>query len=147
MILIPSLSNSSLPHRLSLQDHPNLLLSFLLDVISFGLQDPRFLSIGGNTGTVNSFTGVDPSDLTKGVFDAATLTQGNKLECFIFQLIQAEAPGLLTHVYEDVTAALQPLVANINSNLKGLSCPQLTSIDNSQYAKYPGYAKAKGEKI
>lgn len=61
--------------------------SFVLDVIDFGLKDPRLLSIGGNTGKVNTFTGVDPSALTKGVFNGATLTQGNNLECFIFQLI------------------------------------------------------------
>lgn len=108
------------------------------------MRDPRLMSIGGNTGTTNSFVGVDPAAFTKGVFDAASLTQGNNLECFIFQLVQSEAPGLLTSLYENVTQALQPLASNINSNLKGLGCPQLTSVDNSQYNKYPGYAKAKG---
>ena len=64
-----------------------MTISFVLDVIDFGLKDPRLLSIGGNTGKVNTFTGVDPSALTKGIFNGATLTQGNNLECFIFQLI------------------------------------------------------------
>lgn len=116
-------------------------------MLSFGKKDARLLQVGGNTGTTNSFVGIAPEDLTGGVFNAATLTQGNNLECFVFQLVQAEAPALLTQLYTDVTKALQPLVSNINSNLAGLSCPQLVSVDTSQYAKYPGYGKAKGAKL
>lgn len=66
------------------------------------------------------------------------------MECFVFQLVQSETPALLTGVYEDVTKAIQPLVQNIASNLKELSCPQLGSVDESQYGRYPGYMKAKG---
>lgn len=116
----------------------------MADVLKFGIQDPRLLSVGGNTGTNNSFTGVDIGALTKGVYDGATLAEGNNLECFIFQLIQSQAPGLLTSLYTDVTLALQPLAENIASNLAGLSCPQLDGIDMSQYNAYPGYSKAKG---
>lgn len=36
---------------------------------------PDTLLIGGNTGTVNSFTGLDPGNLTDGVYKAQTLTQ------------------------------------------------------------------------
>ena len=116
----------------------------MLDVLKFGTQDLRLLSIGGNTGTNNSFTGVDLGDLTKGVFDISILTQGNNLECLVFQLVQAEAPNFLASLYSDVTKALQPLAQNISSILDGLSCPQLNGIDLSQYDKFPGYAKAKG---
>ncbi|KAJ3847013.1 hypothetical protein EV368DRAFT_69444 [Lentinula lateritia] len=41
-----------------------------------------FLSIGGNTGQVNTFTGVDVADLTGGVYNAATLLEGNNFQCF-----------------------------------------------------------------
>ncbi len=116
----------------------------MADILKFGIQDPRLLSVGGNTGTNNSFTGVDIGALTKGIFNGATLTEGDNLECFIFQLIQAEAPGFLTSLYTDVTEALQPLAENIASNLANLSCPQLNGIDSSQYNAYPGYSKAKG---
>ncbi|KAI4131366.1 MAG: hypothetical protein LQ338_001251 [Usnochroma carphineum] len=117
---------------------------FLLDVLQFGLKDSRLLSVGGNTGTTNSYTGVDVTALSKGVFNGATLAQGNNLQCFIFQLIQAEAPGVLTGVYENLTEALQPLVDNLNGNLKGLGCPQLMGVDQSLYNQFPGYTKAKG---
>ncbi|KAL8753866.1 MAG: hypothetical protein Q9199_004747 [Rusavskia elegans] len=118
--------------------------AFLLDVLQYAHQDPRLLSVGGNTGTTNSFTGVNVTALTKGVFNGATLAQGNNLQCFIFQLIQAEAPGLLTGLYEDLTKALQPLTDSIQGAIGGLGCPQLMELDRSQYEKYPGYKKNPG---
>lgn len=84
------------------------------------------------------------SDLTDGVFDGATLAQGNNLECFVLQLVQAEAPTAVAALYEDVTAALQPLAESISGNLAGLGCPQLGAVDAGMYDVYPGYAKAKG---
>ncbi|KAL8751460.1 MAG: hypothetical protein Q9184_006063 [Pyrenodesmia sp. 2 TL-2023] len=120
------------------------IADFNLDVLQFALQDPRLLSVGGNTGTTNSFTGLDPTALTNGVFNGATLAEGNNLQCFIYQLIQAEAPGLLTGVYGDLTKALQPLMDNLEENMEGLGCPQLMEVDESFYEKYPGYMRAKG---
>ncbi|KAL8948243.1 MAG: hypothetical protein Q9222_005554 [Ikaeria aurantiellina] len=117
---------------------------FLLDVLQFGTQDPRLLSPGGNTGTPNSFTPISVSDLSRGVFDSATLAQGNNLQCFIFQLIQAEAPGLVTGIYKDVVGAVQPLVDNIKGNLEGLGCPQLMGVDEELYEQYPGYVRSSG---
>ncbi|KAL8864744.1 MAG: hypothetical protein Q9174_007238 [Haloplaca sp. 1 TL-2023] len=117
---------------------------FLLQVLEFGRQDPRLLSVGGNTGTTKSFTGLSVSDLTSGVFNAATLTEGNNLQCFIFQTIQAEAPGFVTGLYEDLTKALQPLLENIEGNLRGLGCPQLTGLDQSMYEQFPGYKRSGG---
>jgi hypothetical protein len=40
------------------------------------------MSIGGNTGTVNSFTGVNFEDLTGGILNAETLLEGLSLLCF-----------------------------------------------------------------
>ncbi|KAM0798671.1 hypothetical protein BDR22DRAFT_881597 [Usnea florida] len=130
-------------YRRPLSD-PYTIPGYILDVLAFGLRDPRLLSIGGNTGTTNSFTGLDITNLTNGVFDGATLAEGNNLECFIFQLVQAEAPTLVTGLYEDVTAALQPLASSISKNLDGLNCPQLAAVNADMYDVYPGYAKAKG---
>lgn len=130
-------------YRRPLSD-PYTLPDYVLDVLAFGLLDPRLLSIGGNTGTTNSFTGLDITNLTSGVFNGATLAEGNNLECFTFQLMQAEAPGVVTGFYENVTAALQPLADNISGNLAGLGCPQLETVDADMYDIYPGYTKAKG---
>lgn len=137
----------SLPTHLPHSTHSlTFFNSFLLDVLQFARQDPRLLSIGGNTGTPNSFTGISITDFTNSVYNGATLAQGNNLQCFTFQLVQAEAPGLLTGVYEDVTKALGKLNGVIGRDLEGLGCPQLEGVDESLYQGYPGYLKAKGAK-
>lgn len=84
------------------------------------------------------------SALTNGVFDGATLAQGNNLACFTLQLVQAEAPTVVAGLYEDLTAALQPLGENIAGNLAGLGCPQLEGVNAGMYGVFPGYARQKG---
>lgn len=58
--------------------------------------------------------------------------------------MQAEAPTVVAGLYENVTAALQPLAETISSNLAGLGCPQLEGVNADMYDVYPGYQKAKG---
>lgn len=58
--------------------------------------------------------------------------------------MQAEAPDFVTGLYENVTAALQPLADNISGNLAGLGCPQLETVNADMYDIYPGYTKARG---
>lgn len=109
---------------------------FLTDAIAAALEYPKFLDVGGNTGTPNSFTGVDISDLTGGVFNAQTLAQGDNAACFAMQFAQQAAPDLLKGLFSSVTAPLAQLNGAIGQVLAGLSCPQLTSIDTSQFAKF-----------
>lgn len=52
------------------------------DDLEMVLQHLDLDSVGGNTGEVDTFTGVDLSNLTGGVFNAATLLEGNNLFCF-----------------------------------------------------------------
>lgn len=52
------------------------------DDLEMVLQHLDLDSIGGNTGTVDSFTGVDFADLTGGVFNAENLLKDNNLFCF-----------------------------------------------------------------
>lgn len=52
------------------------------DDLEMVLQHLDLDSVGGNTGTVDSFTGVDISNLTGGVFNAATSLGDNNLLCF-----------------------------------------------------------------
>ena len=56
--------------------------------------------MGGNTGTVNSFAGVDLGDITGGFITAADeLQDPTKLGCFISQAIQADVPSFLDNVF------------------------------------------------
>jgi hypothetical protein len=59
---------------------------------------PGILRIGGNTGTTDSFTGVDLQDLTGGVFNAETLTDGDNAACFLYQATLAAMPR---YAFED----------------------------------------------
>ncbi|KAI0125584.1 hypothetical protein BJ170DRAFT_695627 [Xylariales sp. AK1849] len=117
---------------------------FLVDVVEHALYYPPLLSVGGNTGTTNSFTGVDISDLTGGVFNAATLLEGDNLECFVLQSVQAATPDILGTEFSDVTAAMAPLTDNIAQLLAGKACPQLQSINTKLFENYPGYTQSYG---
>ena len=118
------------------------VLSLELDILSFAEQYPEILSIGGNTGTTNSFTGVNIEELTGGVYNAQTLTQGNNLECFAFQALQQGSPDILKGLFSDITEALSMLTTQITDVIGDLGCPQLESIDLSQFDQFPGYSQS-----
>ncbi|SMY19362.1 unnamed protein product [Zymoseptoria tritici ST99CH_1A5] len=108
------------------------------DVALGYLAYPRTLKFGGNTGTPNSFTGVNVANLTGGVYDATTLFQGNNFACFAFQLLEQGIPDFASKALN----ALDPVTSLVNKYIGpvigGLSCPQLGQFDNGVFDKYPG---------
>lgn len=80
-------------------------------------------SIGGNTGTVNSFTGVDLSDLTGGVLNATSLLKGNNLLCLVFEVLKFASPNALNGLYKTLGVPLQMITNAIATPLLNLSCP------------------------
>jgi hypothetical protein len=117
---------------------------FLVDVLEHAAYYPRLLSFGGNTGKPNTFQPVDLGDLTGGVLNAATLLEGNNLECFAFQSILAAAPDLLGSTFTDVTAAMTPLLDKLMSLIGTGTCPQLEAYNQDLFNDYPGYTQAYG---
>jgi hypothetical protein len=111
---------------------------FLTDLLAAAAQYPKFLSVGGNTGKVNTFTGVNVQNLTKGVYNAQTLAQGNNAVCFAFQLLEQQAPDFLRGLFTDVTQPMARLTQGITKILTPLNCPQLVEIDKSQFQQFPG---------
>ncbi|KAF2821658.1 Cloroperoxidase [Ophiobolus disseminans] len=107
---------------------------FLADAVAAAGLHPKFLNIGGNTGTTNSFTPVDVTDLTGGVFKTGTLLQGNNFACFAYQLAAQAKPDILGGLLSAVTDA-------VGKVLSGLSCPQLKAIDTKQLQALPGYSR------
>jgi hypothetical protein len=101
---------------------------------------PDIIEVGGNTGTTNSFTGVDVGDLTGGVYNAQTLLEGNNLACFAFQGVQQGLPSVLSGV---ISGSLTPIIDLVNTNvnpvLQELNCPALLSWNQSLFDQYPGY--------
>lgn len=114
---------------------------FGADANAMALQHPEFTSVGGNTGTTNSFVGIDPANLTDGVFNADNLLQGNNLICFGLEATLMEAPDLLSGLYSDIDPAVDKLGSAINRATNGLGCPQLNEINKEQFNQYPGYTK------
>nr|POF15196.1 aromatic peroxygenase [Quercus suber] len=90
---------------------------------------PTNCQVGGNTGTVNSFSGVDLGDITGGLINSATdLTDPARFGCFLSQAIQADVPSFLDHVFEGAllsqVGALIPKVLLPALDLLG-NCPNL----------------------
>jgi hypothetical protein len=90
------------------------------------IQYPGILRFGGNTGTVNSFSGVDLSDLTGGATN------------FLYQaslsgLPDAAEPGLgaVGSVLNWATSQIAPLQ-------QAISCPQSGKLNNTLFNKFPG---------
>ncbi|KAJ3991348.1 hypothetical protein F5050DRAFT_1870027 [Lentinula boryana] len=112
-------------------------VSLLLETTSIGLAHPEFLSVGGNTGQVNTFTGVDFADLTGGVFNATTLSEGNNLGCFLLQAIVLALPTGVS----GLVGVLDQLEDTVNPLLEEWDCPQLQEIDESLLENYPGFSR------
>jgi hypothetical protein len=93
------------------------------------------LTLSSNTGTPNSFAGVDIENLTGGVFNAGTLLEGNNLACFTYQLAAQAEPDAVLSVVSQLTGVIGQAVTS-------LGCPQLQAIDEAQLEAYPGYTKA-----
>lgn len=101
---------------------------------------PELISIGGNTGTVNSFVGINPADVSGGVFNAANLLQGNNLACFLLQVVQAGTPSLLSGLVSalGLSTALSLLNNVINPAKSNLACPLMTTFNSGAFAQFPG---------
>jgi hypothetical protein len=108
---------------------------FVADLANAALLHPKFLSIGGNTGKVNTFTGVDVNNLSGGLYNAQTLAQGNNAACFAYQFAAQAKPDIALAALSKVTDAVSSLTG-------ALSCPQLKSIDKSQLQQFPGYTRS-----
>lgn len=110
----------------------------VVDVNINNLAYPGTIRFGGNTGTVNSFAGVDLQDITGGAFNLADLADGNNGACFLLQASLAGFPdafdpalGLLGSVLGWATQQLGPIGQN-------LGCPQLNMFNNNLFDSFLG---------
>lgn len=117
------------------------IVYYNLDLNLAALANPQFLSIGGNLGKKNSFTGVDITNLTGGVYNLDTLTQGNNLICLAFEVAVQQSPDILENIFTEPSAAQALLDSAFGNATSGLGCPQLNSIQQRQFSDYPGYTK------
>ncbi|KAG8705497.1 hypothetical protein FRC09_002921 [Ceratobasidium sp. 395] len=114
------------------------IVTFVLDILRVANKVPAILKIGGNTGKVNSFVGVDIANITGGVYNLQNLLQGNNIACFAYQTFQMDAPDILSGLFSDITAALGLITKYITPQFANLGCPELSKYDGSVFGTYPG---------
>lgn len=118
----------------------DILISTSQQCVSY----PLNCQVGGNTGEVNSFSGVDLGDISGGLVNSVEdLSDSNRLGCFLSQAIQADAPSFLSNVFNGVL--LSTVTGMIGDTLLPVlqtlgDCPNLPAGKSvMQYgAKYPG---------
>jgi hypothetical protein len=99
--------------------------AFTLEAVELQLAVPERVAVGGNLGTVNSFTGVNLADLTGGVYNSQTLLQGNNLICFGYQTLLTVVPDVLKGLVGDVSSALNVLTSRVAPSFAQFNCPQI----------------------
>lgn len=110
-----------------------------IDLLAGAKDYPKTLRFGGNTGTTNSFTGVDLADLTGGVFNGASLLEGNNLACFAYQAAMAGGVDELDGLIGALGGLLDPVLDPIKAAFSGLACPQLSELHSQLFKIFPGY--------
>ncbi|TDZ30087.1 Dothistromin biosynthesis peroxidase dotB [Colletotrichum trifolii] len=121
------------------------LVQLNLDLVSWIAKYPELGSIGGNTGGVNSFAGVELSDLTGGVLNLTRLLEGNNLLCFVFEVLKTASPGSLSTIFSIVEVPLKMVMDSVGAALLDLSCPAFEdmtvggkSFEDGIRGRYPG---------
>jgi len=104
---------------------------------------PGIIRFGGNTGEVNSFAGVDVTDLTGGVFNGADLTDPNKASCFLLQASLAGMPDVANPLLGATGTLIGWATEQLGPLSKQFGCPQIKSFNNQLFNKFPG-AKSTG---
>ncbi|KAJ5120035.1 hypothetical protein N7448_010704 [Penicillium atrosanguineum] len=104
------------------------LIQLNLDTIDWMAKYPELGNVGGNTGTVNSFAGVDLADLTGGVFNLANLLEGNNLLCFVFEILKFASPDALDGLYSTLAEPLEWITNTLPVPLLNMTCPAFEDI-------------------
>jgi hypothetical protein len=96
----------------------------------------RIIKFGGNTGKVNSFTGVDTGDFTNGVFNGQSLLEGNNLACLFLQATQAGLVDAASPLTNALGETLDLLRNTLGPQAEALSCPELKSLNNKAFSQF-----------
>ncbi|KAG2415253.1 hypothetical protein HFD88_006444 [Aspergillus terreus] len=104
------------------------LVQLNLDTVDWVAKYPELGSVGGNTGEVDSFAGVDLSDLTGGVINLTNLLEGNNLLCFVFEVLKFASPNALSGLYKTLAEPLELITNALDVPLLNMSCPAFADL-------------------
>lgn len=116
-------------------DIPDVFGDLLPDFLAY----PDTFRFGGNVGgQTNTYTGIDIANLTGGVFDGASLFEGNNLECFFFETESQAIPQQLNGLVNDVATAAKSITDILGPLASALSCPSLGEYNEDLLTPYSG---------
>ncbi|KAL1649395.1 hypothetical protein SLS61_006503 [Didymella pomorum] len=125
------------------------LVSLNLDIVSWVMTHPELGSIGGNTGAVNSFSGLDMGDITGGLVNSASLLDGNNLLCFAFELLKTFLPNSLSPLLATLAGPINLVTDVLATPITSLACPAWEDMTKGGEPlwdiiqdKFPGASKA-----
>ncbi|KAL9067670.1 MAG: hypothetical protein Q9161_006752 [Pseudevernia consocians] len=115
--------------------------SFAQDLVQIAAVVPEAVSVGGNTGEVNTFTGVDLGNITGGVYQTSDLTNPTKFVCFFYQLTLAIVPDFLrSEALGSALAGALNLLQTQISPFVDPSCATIANYNDAFAAQFPGAA-------
>ena len=100
--------------------------NFATDLVQIAAVVPEAVSVGGNTGTVNSFAGVDLGDITGGAYQTTDLTNPQKFTCFFYQIALSLVPDFLES--EALGALLGSALSLLSSDIDPFVDPSCATI-------------------
>jgi len=124
------------------------LIQLNLDLIDWYVKYPTVLSIGGNMGRVDSFVGLDLTDITGGVLDATSILEGNGFMCFVLEVVKTFAPNSLGTLFKTLATPLELLTETVAAPILSLACPEFEDLKaggtdlRAKLMEFPGAAKA-----
>jgi hypothetical protein len=104
------------------------LLKLNTDIVSAVLRQPVLGNIGGNTGSKNSFAGVDLSDPVTGLTNAPKLIESNNLICFALQIVKLASPTYLNNLYTTLSKPLNLILDTLSVPILDLACPSWNAL-------------------
>ncbi|GKU06193.1 oxidase [Fusarium langsethiae] len=101
--------------------------------------------IRGNMGEVNSYAGVDVSNITGRVLNLTKLLKGNNVLYLVFEVVKTASPNSLSSLFSIVVPPLRFLADALSTALLDLSCHALKdltvcgeSFTKGMQKKFPG---------
>jgi hypothetical protein len=101
-------------------------------------------------GKVNTYAGVDLSNLTGGVLNLEKLLEGNNLLCFVFEVVKTVTPNSLSTLFAVIEKPLSLITGTLGAAALNLACPAFkdltvggNSFEDGIQKKFPG-AKLSG---
>ncbi|GIZ39139.1 hypothetical protein CKM354_000253000 [Cercospora kikuchii] len=109
---------------------------FESDILYFAQTVPEVLQVGCNKGAVNTFSPLDPAQLSGGAYTAQQVA-ANPI-CFASEFTKAQIPLLTGLPASDSRVA--PLFSALNAVTGPLNCQSIGSVNQSALAACPGFS-------